>query len=125
MNLDNKTSSAQSDLEIAAAPFLAFGILYCIGALLPLIILPAVFRSFEYLPLLFPAAMLFSGLGLVAVGIGLRRQWRFILPLAAVVCIPGLLQFPIGTLLYGWALRSLWIRRELFYPFDRPSVPKA
>jgi hypothetical protein len=118
------SGSSQADLDIAAAPFLIFGILYGLTGLLPLVI-PIVTRYFDHDKTLLFGFMLGSGVALALIGVGLMKRWRFTLLPPLPLCILGLLQFPIGTILFGWALYALWTCRTLFYPFDRPATQKA
>ena len=124
MNSVAPPSSVKSDLETASAPFLAFGILLALGGL-PAMGISVFVHPFDTSLLLLGVRFFGAGLCLAVVGFGLRRRWRYLLPVAAVLGIPGLLQVPIGTLLFGLAFYSLWKRREYFYPFDRRNIPPA
>jgi hypothetical protein len=115
----------QGDLDVAASPFLAMGILYALAGLLGLGLRLAMEVTDRGLVL--PLGVLLYGTALVLVGMGFTRRWRFTLLPAVPLCALGLLQFPLGTILFGWAAYAMWARRSQFYPFDRlnrqPEVP--
>ena len=98
--------------------FVFWGIIYGIAFLIPTIGA----RGNSNLPALwwwlFFSAFC-AGVGMVFVGIGLIRRWRYILVAAVSLCIFGLFQVPIGTAVFGFALRSLWSSRRHFFPFDK------
>jgi hypothetical protein len=134
-NPRKKDASPQADLEMAAAPFLAFGILYCTWGVLSLLILGIMSAAdyFEHgkasaglgimtMPRLVAVLGIAPGPGLLLVGIGLRKRWRYTLLIALPLCVLGLIDFPIGTVLFGWALYSMWKHRKWFYPFDNIAV---
>jgi hypothetical protein len=60
-----------------------------------------------------------SGTALALVGMGFMKRWRFTLLPAVPLCALGLFQFPLGTILFGWAAYAMWVRRSHFYPFDK------
>lgn len=115
---ENHTRTTQENLDIGAAPFLAIGILWTLAGLLPLAI--AAFQKEALSTMLpFAAYMLSLGIGTILVGFGIMKRWRYIWLPAIIICVLGLPNFPIGTLLFGWAIYALWKSRFGFYPFDR------
>ena len=121
-----RTSAEQGDLDVAASPFFAIGSLYALAGLLGLGLCLATAVMDRGIVLLL-GGMLLSGTALALVGMGFTRRWRFTLLPAVPLCALGLLQFPIGTILFGWAAYAMWARRSQFYPFDKqnrkPKVP--
>lgn len=115
----------QGDLDVAASPFLAMGIVYALAGLLGLGLCVA--TGVMDRGLVLPLGVLLYGTALVLVGMGFTRRWRFTLLPAVPLCALGLLQFPLGTILFRWAAYAMWARRSQFYPFDRlnrqPEVP--
>lgn len=120
-----RNPSEHGDLNVPAWPFLAMGILYALAGLLGLGLRLAMEVTDRGLVL--PLGVLLYGTALVLVGMGFTRRWRFTLLPAVPLCALGLLQFPLGTILFGWAAYAMWARRSQFYPFDRlnrqPEVP--
>jgi hypothetical protein len=116
-----QTSTADREADVVAVGwgFIVWGLLYT-GAVL----IPTVAMRGELPPLFlwFAVAAICSGVGMVFIGIGLKKHWKYILVAAVPLCIFGLFQFPIGTAIFGWALRPLWRLRGLFYPFDRNAA---
>ncbi|HXE42198.1 MAG TPA: hypothetical protein VN516_04150 [Candidatus Baltobacteraceae bacterium] len=105
------------DVTAAGLGFIFWGIIYAVAFLIPTIL--ARHDSFWWL---FCAAAC-SGVAMVFVGIGLKKRWRYTLVVAVPLCIFGLFQFPVGTAIFGWALRPLWFARHYFFPFDKVAVP--
>ena len=120
-----RNPSEHGDLNVPAWPFLVMGILYALAGLLGLGLRLAMEVTDRGLVL--PLGVLLYGTALVLVGMGFTRRWRFTLLPAVPLCALGLLQFPLGTILFGWAAYAMWARRSQFYPFDRlnrqPEVP--
>ena len=120
-----RNPSEHGDLNVPAWPFLAMGILYALAGLLGLGLRLAMEVTDRGLVL--PLGVLLYGTALVLVCMGFTRRWRFTLLPAVPLCALGLLQFPLGTILFGWAAYAMWARRSQFYPFDRlnrqPEVP--
>ena len=114
-----RNPSEHGDLNVPAWPFLAMGILYALAGLLGLGLRLAMEVTDRGLVL--PLGVLLYGTALVLVGMGFTRRWRFTLLPAVPLCALGLLQFPLGTILFGWAAYAMWARRSQFYPFDRPN----
>ena len=121
----SRNSGEHGDLNVPAWPFLAMGILYALAGLLGLGLCVA--TGVMDRGLVLPLGVLLYGTALVLVGMGFTRRWRFTLLPAVALCALGLLQFPLGTILFGWAAYAMWARRSQFYPFDRlnrqPEVP--
>jgi hypothetical protein len=97
--------------------FIFWGIIYAVVSLI--LLFPT--RGYSDMPLLFwlSIAGVCTGIGMVLVGMGIRRKWRYILLAAVPLYLLGLLQFPVGTAIFGWALRPLWFSRHHFFPFDK------
>ena len=121
-----RNPSEHGDLNVPAWPFLAMGILYALAGLLGLGLCVATGVMDRGIVLLLGGTLL-SGTALALVGMGFTRRWRFTLLPAVPLCALGLLQVPLGTILFGWAAYAMWARRSQFYPFDRlnrqPEVP--
>lgn len=120
-----RNPSEHGDLNVPAWPFLAMGIVYALAGLLGLGLCVA--TGVMDRGIVLPLGVLLYGTALVLVGMGFTRRWRFTLLPAVPLCALGLLQFPLGTILFGWAAYAMWARRSQFYPFDRlnrqPEVP--
>lgn len=113
-----KNSKKQGDLDIVAAPFLIIGTLWTLAGTVPFVM--GIFIEgviSEALSVMW--FTLVPGTGLLFVGIGVMKRWRFMGIPAMVFSAIFLLNFPLGTLLGGWALYSLWKTRRIFYPFDK------
>jgi lysylphosphatidylglycerol synthetase-like protein (DUF2156 family) len=105
------------DVNAAALGFIFWGIIYAI-----VMLFVTIASRHDNLPPFFWwmfCAGIFTGVGMVFVGVGLRKRWRYILVAAVPIFIFGLFQFPVGTAVFGWALRSLWYSRRHFFPFDK------
>lgn len=113
-----RNPSEQGDLNVPAWPFFAMGILYALVGLLGLGLGLAMGDTDRSLMLPLGGVLLY-GTALVLVGRGFTRRWRFTLLPAVPLCVFGLLQFPLGTILFGWVAYAMWVRRSQFYPFDR------
>ena len=65
-------------------------------------------------------AGIFTGVGMVFVGVGFKKRWRYSFVVAVPIFIFGLFTIPpVGTAVFGCALRSLWYARRHFFPFDK------
>ena len=113
-----RNPSEQGNLNVPAWPFLAMGIVYALAGLLELGLRLAMEVTDRGLALPLGGVLLYAT-ALVLVGMGFTRRWRFTLLPAVPLCALGLLQFPLGTILFGWAAYAMWVRRSQFYPFDR------
>ena len=113
-----RSSAEQGDLDVAASPFFAMGILYALAGLLGLGLCLTTGVTDRGIVLLL-GGMILSGTALALVGVGFTRRWRFTLLPAVPLGALGLLQFPIGTIVFGWVAYAMWVRRSQFYPFDK------
>lgn len=112
----HQNSLKQEYLDIGAAPFFIIGVLWTLPSIIPLI--SVAFQ--DEAPLLIYTTILYVlliGIGTIFIGIGIMNRWRFIWIPAIILSILGLPSFPIGTILYGWAIFALWKARHSFYPF--------
>ena len=112
----NNTPREQVNVVAVGVGFIIWGIIYAVAFLIPTLATRGDLGS--RFMLWFSIAGICTGIGMTLVGIGLKKKWRFILLAAVPLCIFGLFQFPLGTAIFGWSLRSLWYSRHHFYPFD-------
>lgn len=100
--------------EIGTAPLLISGVLMS-----PVFLVLCVFLVAEpdWLLAVLTLYALLLGPGMLMAAYGVRKRWRHAWIPASFLCLFFLPAFPVGTLLCGWALYSLWQIRGQFYPY--------
>ena len=118
--LPNKAPRERVDAGAMGFGFIIWGIIYAVAFLIPTLATGCDLGS--RFMLWFSIASICTGFGMALVGVGIIKKSRFILFAAVPLFVFGLFQFPAGTAIFGWSLRSLWYSRHHFYPFDKDAT---
>jgi len=111
---DGKTSQRVYDIDGLGGGMIFWGLIYCLAFAAVMVVGHDRMSPFM---LIFVGGSIISGFGLTVVGWCVLKRWRYSLLLASPVLIIGLLGFPTGTAISGYAIFLLWKQRHVFYPF--------
>ena len=113
---DKESSHYIYDIDGAGGGFIFWGLIYSTANS---VVIFAKHNGLEPFMLAFFCGSIVTGLCLAVIGFCLLKRWRFSLIVALPISAIGLLGFPTGTALFGYAIFILWKIRHPFYPFDK------